>query len=356
MVDEKCVELSASSGRAPARLAPAISLSIAALLILVKPALSDIGAVRHHELTHGRPFEYPVLARLAYLCERAISGSVFGISVVNVVVAVVAAVVVTRVVRGAGGDASLWAGAPLLVLVGQNWDAVVALAIALAIRAWQRGDDFYAGLFVGLGAAFKIVPIVLLVPMFATGGHRRAMKAAGPAAAILVVSNAVLLVRGVSAWWFPYEFASSRTDWRATIWAALPLRGGALNVASGVLLMGALAAVVWGVRRLRWTFPTAAALSILAFMATNKVWQPHYFLWALPALALAGVPRAPVRAMEWASLALFVDLWRNHPLDHYGLGLWVTGSLRLVALAVLVVAVVRARGRTPLRAIVPACV
>jgi len=316
------------------------ALVSAALLILFDRQTSDIGAVRLEEMTRVRPFEYPVLARLLYLGERALSGSILGISLINVGVGVAGAVAMALLLRRMGADYSLWVAAPLLVLAGQNWDVITALTIALAMWAWLRGADVDAGVWVGIGTAFKIVPIVLLVPMLALGGWRRTLRAAGPAAVLWIAVNLPSVLRNPTAWTFPYKFASERTDVRGTLWAALPLRGGALNMASLVLLALCLGAVFVAAARRRLTFAPACALAILAFIGTNKVWQPHYVLWALPALAICAVGHRWVRGLEWASLLYFADIWRRQPQAFYTEGLWIVGSLRFVALLAVAVAVV----------------
>ena len=318
---------------------PALACSLA--LIVVNDKVSDIGYLRSEELRHVQPFEYPALARPLYLLERAVSGSILGISLVNVAVCTIGALLMVGVLRDMDADAGLWIGAPLLVLTGQNWDVLTALTIALTLRAWQRGEDLQSGIWLGLGTAFKLVPAVLLVPLLATKQYRRVASVAGVAAAVFAVSNLPLFLRNRSAWWYPYKFAQQRTDIRGAVWSGLPVRGEALNIASGLALIACLV-VIYVVAVRGWIdFRTACVLSILAFIVTNKVWQPHYVLWVLPVLAIAEIPHRPVRALEWTSLLFFAALWRKHPAVHNAAFMWTTGGLRLVAVGILIVVVVR---------------
>jgi len=323
---------------------PALACSLA--LIVVNDKVSDIGYVRSEELRHVQPFEYPALARPLYLLERAVSGSILGISLVNVVICTVGALLMVIVLKDMGADASLWIGAPMLVLTGQNWDVLTALTIALTLRAWQRGDDIQSGLWLGIGTAFKLVPGVLLVPLLATRQYRRVAVVAAAAAAVFVASNLPLVLRNRSAWWYPYKFAQQRTDIRGAMWSGLPVRGEALSIASALALIACLVVIYASTVRGWIDFRTACVLSILTFIVTNKVWQPHYVLWALPVLAIARIPHRPVRALEWTSLLFFAALWRKHPAVHNAAFMWTTGGLRLIAAGVLIVVVVlQARGR-----------
>jgi uncharacterized membrane protein len=303
--------------------------------------MSDISLVRHEELVHRRPFEYPALARAVYLAERSVSGSLFGIAIVNLVAMLLVAAAVGWVLREAGADSALWVGAPILVLAGQNWDVLTALSIALALRAWLRGDDWWAGVWVGLGAAFKIVPAVLLVPMCAAGGARRSARAALAATVVVLAVNLPLVLRNATAWWYPYRFANRRSDTKGTIWEVLPLHGHVLGTASAVLLLVLLGLIAIAAVRDRLPIAHASALAILAFIVANKVWQPHYVIWLLPAAAFAFRDRRWVRALEWSSLAWYWVLWRtSNPSHPIGALAWSVGSLRLACLVACAAAIV----------------
>jgi uncharacterized membrane protein len=324
-------------------------LAVAGLLVAAHSEISDTVLVRSEELARSHPFEYPALARVLYLGERAVSGSQLGIALVNAVLMIALALVVREVLRAGGADVAIWSTAPILVLAGQNWDVLTVLFIALALVAWRRGEDTRAGLWLGLGTAFKLVPGVLLVPMLAAD-RRRGARTTIVAVATVVVANAPLVLRNASAWWYPYHFASVRTDTRGTVWAALPLSRSAVNALSSAVLVAGLLAVFVVVARRRLSFERGAVLAVLAFVAANKVWQPHYVLWLLPVVALAAVDRRAIQPAQWVSLAWFVLLWSSAAWTTSGPALWLAGTAWLGALAVLVAVTLRGPIGAPVRA------
>jgi hypothetical protein len=81
------------------------------------------------------------------------------------------------------------------VQVGQ-WSVILAVALAVGHRAWERGDRRRAGVWWGLGAALKLTPLALLPPALLR--DRRA--AIGFAAAFLTLVVAALPIAGVEGW------------------------------------------------------------------------------------------------------------------------------------------------------------
>ena len=153
-------------------------------------------------------------------------------------------------------------------------------------------------------------------------------------AAVLVLTNVPLVMRNVTAWWYPYRFAQVRQDTKGTIWDVLPLHSRALGVASTLLLVALLAAIAVAVARNGMPFEHAATLAVVAFMVANKVWQPHYVIWLLPAAAFVARGRRWLRALEWSSLLWFWVLWRkNTPSTPVGVLAWPFGALRIGCLA-----------------------
>jgi uncharacterized membrane protein len=291
----------------------------AGLLMALAPDLSDIGNVRKRELFVAaggvlgpnlpKAFEYPVLARVLYLGEKAVSASVFGITLVNVAVGLAGAVVVYLLLKRARADVAVWALAPTLLLAAQNLDAWTAAIVLATVLVWEAGNIAGTGVLGGVGLAFKLSPAVVLAPLAAASGWAKAAVIGAVAAAVWVVVNVPYYLYDSEAWKTPYRVASERDDTKGTIWAALPLHGRAVNVASLLLFAVVLGALCWAVGRRRIDPWSGASLTMIAFLATNKLWQPHYVLWLLPLLALSGTPRRPLRALELANLAYFVVLW-----------------------------------------------
>ncbi len=109
-----------------------------------------------------------------------------------------ALVVVVTTARLAGRrpwDAALFALAPGLLLHGTtNWDLVAMALTGGGLLAWARRRPALAGLFLGLGTATKLYPVLLLIPLLFLC-WRAARVRAWVIAALVTVVTAV----GVSA-------------------------------------------------------------------------------------------------------------------------------------------------------------
>lgn len=63
-------------------------------------------------------------------------------------------------------DAIMIAAAPAIWTTGLiNWDALVVALTALALLAWSRKQPVWTGVWLGLGIAAKLYPVLLLVPL-----------------------------------------------------------------------------------------------------------------------------------------------------------------------------------------------
>src|SRR5436190_21196193 len=107
-------------------------LTCGIILIVRAPQISDIALI----WIRGRGvavFEYPALARVLYLMERAIADSRLGIALVNAAVGVAAATIILGLLRNSDARDSLCMAAPTLMLVTQNVEDITALFILLAM-------------------------------------------------------------------------------------------------------------------------------------------------------------------------------------------------------------------------------
>ena len=160
-------------------------------------------------------------------------------------------------------------------------------------------------------------------------------------AAVWLAINIPYVLIDPAGFRFPYQFALGRQDVQGTIWAVVGLSGELAAVASLITLGAACLATAVAIWRGRITPESGCALALLAFLGTSKLWQPHYLLWALAALALTDVPVLSVRCLEVANLAYFFVLWRQLPPDSEALWLRPVGAVRLACLIWTAVAVVR---------------
>jgi uncharacterized membrane protein len=314
--------------------------------------------------------EYPVISMWTMRAAAWISGSdVAGFFWANVVILALAAAVVVVAVYVMAGRRSLWVAlAPtMLIYAFMNWDLIAVACATVATLAYLRRRDVWAGTLIGLGAAAKLYPALLLVP-FVAGRFRgreptRGTYLAWSAIGAWLVVNVPFALAAPGSWWEFFRFNGQRpADWDS-IWFIACHRAtgdyscghtGAVNIASAVLFV-ALVAVLWRWKAVRdpgfarWTlgFPV-----IVLFLLTSKVYSPQYGLWLLPwfALVLPG-PRLFV-AFEITDALVFVTRfsWFSE-LSGYGglpIGLFeIVVVARAIVLALCIGAWLRAREVVP---------
>jgi uncharacterized membrane protein len=213
---------------------------------------------------------------------------------------------------------ALWfALAPSLALEAfLNWDLLAVSLAAAGTLAFFRRRDGWAGALLGLGAAAKLYPALLLVPFAADRLRARQPDAAirlwWSAAAAWVLVNAPFAIGGPRGWWEFFRFNAARPlDWdslwtlacRLSACASIPVA----NVI-GVVATAAITAVIWAEKRRRepefprWqlVFPL-----LIAFLLTGKVYSPQFSLWLLPWFALVEGDVRRFVAFEVADVAVF---------------------------------------------------
>ena len=192
--------------------------------------------------------------------------------------------------------------APTLALAAtNNWDLLAVALTTGATLAYVRRRDVWSGVLLGLGAAAKLYPALLVVP-FVAGRFRgkeadRGIHLAWAAAGTWVALNLPFALWGTTGWLEFFQNSRSRSASWNSLWnAACKLATGEgcantslINVASLVLFV-AWVVVVWLVKARRdpgfprWTlgFPI-----LVIFLLSNKVYSPQFSLWLLPWFALA---------------------------------------------------------------------
>lgn len=212
-------------------------------------------------------------------------------------------------------DAALVALSPLaLVHVFTNFDALAVAFATGALLALRRDRPGWAGVLIGLGAAAKLYPALLLLPILlvgwrrrSTGGVRRAAWTTGAAIAAWAAVNLPVALAWPRGWSEFFRLNQERPADPDSIWFSLSwftgwagfdgqLADGALptvlNTVTFVLMALAFAAI--GLLALRAPRPPAVAelgfLMVAAFLLINKVWSPQYSLWLVP-LAVLALPR-----------------------------------------------------------------
>lgn len=263
----------------------------------------------------GSSFEYPVLLGLlagatAWLVpgegvspERALA--YFDINATLAAVAWLVTVLATaRMSHRRPWDAAMVALAPAIVLAGTiNWDLWAAMLAALAMLAFARRRPVLAGVFIGLGAALKLYPVLILGAILLlairTGRYRPLAASAAAAAAVWLATNLPFMLRDFGGWFHFLDYSRQREAGYSSIWYAYNLTAQRqqlpvlspefINTASFLLFAAACA----GIAVLALTAPrrprmaSLVFLVVAAFVLTNKVYSPQFVVWLVPLVALA---------------------------------------------------------------------
>jgi uncharacterized membrane protein len=303
----------------------------------------------------GECDEYPVLSmyamRLAAWASNGTAGffhasATAGFFYANALLLALAAfVTVLCLYLMVGARALYFALAPTLLIYGfMNWDLLAVAFAAAGTLAYLNRRDLWSGVLLGLGAAAKLFPGLLLVPFVLGRFHQkepdRAIHLAWAGAGAWLGVNLPFALGAPRSWW---EFFSFNRD-RPVDWDSLWFVGchritgnlycghtGAINLASLVLFV-VVATALWVLRRAvqpdfpRWTFGFPL---LVAFLLTNKVYSPQYGLWLLPWFALALPDLRLFVAFEAADVALF--LTRFSWFGRYsGIDGWPIGAFEIV--------------------------
>jgi uncharacterized membrane protein len=277
------------------------------------------GELQDGELTNGA-IEYPVLtgffmwasglpvgAQDSYLRLTAFLLAPFGL------------LIAWLLARMRGMRALYWAAAPALVLYAfHNWDLLVVAVAVVGFWLVERRKPEWAAVAFGVGAAFKMYPLLFVPPLaiwcLRNEGVRKAIRVVAAGAGTALLINLPFMIASPRGWLITYQFHSDRNPNFDTIWYLgfqafgwEPWSPDTLNVVTtGLLLAGLVAALAYGWKRAKtedvYPFLPVSAAMLAAFLLFNKVHSPQYTLWLLPFFVLL-----PVRWYWWAAYS-FVDV------------------------------------------------
>jgi uncharacterized membrane protein len=211
----------------------------------------------------------------------------------------------------------------VLLYAFQNWDVFAIGALVVGLFAYERERDVLAGVFLGLGAAIKLFPGVLVPPMvalrLARGDRRGALRLALAAIATVVVVNLPVLVARPSGWWWTYAFQSHREATWGSAWYyefrvfGLPTHGTvgaefADRVSLVVLLVG-IGLLTFRAARDRVGPASIAVAGVAIFVLANKVYSPTYDLWLLPGFVVLPLSRRLWLGFCAVSVAVYVTVY-----------------------------------------------
>lgn len=253
------------------------------------------------------------------------SGRFYDVTAVVLGIALLIAVFATaRTVRRRPWDGLLMAASPVLLLAATiNWDLVAVAATSLAILAWTRRRGALSGVFLGLGTAAKLYPVLLLgvLLLVVLRSPRRRQDAGQFAAAVgtaIVTWAAVNLPVYLAApdgWKAFFTFNTERTADFGSIWFALDVNDVSLPEPINLVALGSAGILLVAIVVLALTAPEPPRLAQLAFLAVaafllvNKVWSPQYALWLLPLAVLARPRWRDIMIWQLAEIGYFVAVW-----------------------------------------------
>jgi len=218
-------------------------------------------------------------------------------------------------------DALMIAAAPAIWTTGLiNWDALVIALTSLALLAWSQKKPVWAGVWLGLGIAAKLYPVLLLVPLAVlcvrTGKWRPFFITLGATAASWAAVNLPVYLATPEGWMGFWTFNVDRGGDLGSIWYVLSMAQvdvpDVSKLVAALMVAGTLA--ICGMLLLAPRRPRLAQgvfLIVALFLMVNKVYSPQYVLWLLPLLVLARP-----RWLDWAIFAVgeavyFVAIWAH---------------------------------------------
>jgi len=197
-------------------------------------------------------------------------------------------------------DAIMVAIAPGIIFAGFiNWDMWAVVLMVAAMWAFAKHRYVVSGIFIGLGVAAKLFPLLLLGAIFVlavrTARYYPLLITTAAAAVAWFVVNLPMMLANPDAWAVFYEFSAERPPGWSSIWHAYGVATGGTITGeqlSGyafwsflVLCIGI--AVIGLTTKHRPRLAQLMFLIVAAFILVNKVYSPQFVLWIIPLLVLA---------------------------------------------------------------------
>ena len=235
-------------------------------------------------------------------------------------------------------------------------------ALVLGLLAFEMGRHRAAGIALGIGAAIKLFPIVVVPALAAIrwrqGRRDEARRLAASAALTFLAVNLPVFALAPHRWWWTYEFQSHRQATWGSAWSyvfralELPVHGAAgaqlANVVSMCALLGGVAWLVWHVLRHDIDHFAAAAAAVAIFILSNKIYSPTYDVWLVAFFVMVPFSRRLWLTFCAVDLAVFITVYGYfHRLESATAVHTLLPVLVAIRTATLVVIIARST-RTPL--------
>jgi uncharacterized membrane protein len=311
-----------------ALLAGAFALQVAFLGPGGHSSLSDLPRVFLHPgaLPYvDRVLEYPVGSGILLYLATLVAPTPLGVLTTTAIAAGTLSVTVTIVLeRRCGPRAWRWAlGTPVLLFAFQNWDTFAIAATLAALLAYEQRRLRLAGAALAVGAAIKLFPVVVGVPLvadcWARGDRRGARRLATTTVVGVAVLNLPFIVANRAGWWWPFAFQGQRNATWGSAWlwlyraGDLPTHGAAgarlANAVSLTALVVGLAVLTTITVRTRIEPMAAAAATVVIFILANKVYSPTYDVWLVIFFVLLPITRRLWLAFCTVDLAICATVY-----------------------------------------------
>ncbi|MET0799664.1 MAG: hypothetical protein ABWZ53_00630 [Actinomycetota bacterium] len=264
--------------------------------------------------------EYPVVTMYVMRLAASIAGDQYTpFYWVNALLLTGFAVATAVMLYVANGSRALYfALAPTLLVYGTvNWDLVAVAFATGGLLAFFLHRDRVAGISLGLGAATKLYPALLVVLLAVQRLRERrpddAIVMSWTAVGTWLLVNLPFAIVAPTAWFTFFRFNTDRPADFDSLWyigcrhldVCPSVR--AINLLSLLLFLGS-AAAVWAMKARRHpSFPrwSLGLPLLIVFLLTNKVYSPQYGLWLLPWFALTLPHLWTFVAFSLADVAVF---------------------------------------------------
>ena len=267
--------------------------------------------------------EYPVVSMYVMRVAAWLGGNgaddFAGFFWVNVLILLGCALGTVWCLETLGARTILFAAAPTLLVYGaMNWDLVSVALAALATLLFLRGSRARTGVALGLGAAAKVYPALLLLPFGLEDLRGRSIRPIVRMAMWFAITwllvNLPFMLAARGPWFTTYRFNATRPPEHDSLWRAVTFDHWIASTRVVNLLSFAIPLVatlwIWRIKERkepgfpRWTlaFPFLAM-----FLLTNKIWSPQYALWLLPWFALTATRTVPFVLYQLSELLVFYE-------------------------------------------------